>query len=295
MCGSVRKPAKHRNVPGRPWEGTGGQERRESSLVPNPKQKIMKIRCSVFLNTSSVPGNSLEVFTSIALFNPHNSPGRRRHRFKDGAPRSLESRQLSAQPRPVCIQNSGWWSHHPASCSCTQPDCPWPWPDGSPGQGDLWERSQWPRCLKPRGLGRVGSTWHTADHSQLARVGVRAWNHSLPWCCPRLPGALGSRLCPQAWPPGLMRTPHGGIAGPVPGPKPAPASHSPLLGGCWVEAEWSRQWAGKLPYSQDCSVRGRSPQVPRSQQGSLLLCGMCFIVYLDVGPSQTLESSGIWK
>lgn len=28
----------------------------------------------------------------------------------------------------------------------------------------------------PRGLGSVGSTWHTADHSQLARLGARAWN-----------------------------------------------------------------------------------------------------------------------
>lgn len=77
MCGSVQSQGNTGMSREAPWEDTGGQEKREFSLVPNPKQKIMKIKCSVFLNTSSVPGNSLEVFTYIVLLNPHNSLGRR--------------------------------------------------------------------------------------------------------------------------------------------------------------------------------------------------------------------------
>lgn len=35
---------------------------------------------------------------------------------------------------------------------------------------ELEEREQQPQCLEPRGLGRVSSIWHTADHSQLVCV-----------------------------------------------------------------------------------------------------------------------------
>lgn len=101
-------------------------------------------------------------------------------------------------------------------------------------------------------------------------------SHSLPWCSPRLSGAPGPRLCPQAWPPGLTRT-HSGTAGLVPGPEPASDSHSPLFSEHWLEAEGVERGQGNsrilgiVLFQKEAS---RSPDHGgKNGQGSLLPVG----------------------
>ena len=148
----------------------------------------------------------------------------------------MEGRQLCFQLRLVCIQSSGWWSHHPT------PYLPSALASGSPGKGRglrgvSGERSQRPLFETPRltelaawGILLTTAIWHRGsgagrgpDHG--------AWTHSLSWCCLMLP-----HPCLQVWPHGLMGTPRSGRAGFRPCLKPALTSCSPLCSEYWVMA-----------------------------------------------------------
>lgn len=223
--------------------------------------------------------------------------------FTDEAQRGLESRQLCFQPRSVCIQTAGWWSCHPAPCdrslsalSLGQM--------GAQGREKTWRsvgEGPTATCLKPRGLGRVGSTGHTADHSQMARGGRQVLELGATASLGTVLAirSRGPHLCPQAWPHGLMRTPHNGRAGLVPRLKPAPAPCSPLCGEYRVMAGWGGQWQGDLRILRMVLSGGEAPRSPGHGSRNLArepsACGLYFIMYVDLGPSQTLEPSGMWE
>lgn len=229
-----------------PWAGcTWPREGPPSAKRgPNQRQKITKVRSLVFLNTDSVPGNLLDVFTYMTSFNPYNSPRRWQHPILQMRLREIWKAGSSVSSPGLSVfkaQSGGPTSLHPVVMAYL----PSALASGSPGQWkaleDLWERGQRPLRLKPRDseLAARSALLTTAVwHGGKGAGRVRSWSlEAQPLLVlsqvTRSPG-------PSSLPTGLVPWAHENTtqrgAGLVPYLKPATAPHSPLRREYWVMA-----------------------------------------------------------